>query len=300
MTKYLYIRSPILKILIGIGALLVAFVVIAMITVTEEPRMELQTQNWEARSIENGAALFANNCASCHGLDGKGLPGVAPALQSHYFFTKRLDDVGFAGSMEQYVALTVAAGRPSKTNTQWAQMMPTWGSTYGGPFRPDQVEQVTDYVLNWRDAALLQTAEEDPWQPFRDVSTPVEAQTIGDVVITETTATVIEGPRDPALLWSADPSNGMGCLGCHNLVEDQTASNRGPVGPHMGNLSERAGSSVPGEDAQTYVYNSIVNPNAHLVEGYVAGIMPQNFSDRMSEEEIRSLVDWLLDPNRSE
>jgi len=298
LTKYLYIRSPILKILIGIGALLFTFAVILLITLTEEPRMELQAQNWNARSIENGAALYANNCSSCHGADGKGLPGVAPALQSHYFFTQRLGDVGYAGSLESYVLLTVAAGRPSKTNTQWAQVMPTWGNTYGGPFRPDQVQQVTDYVLNFQDAALAQTAEEDPWQPFRDVAKAPEAQTIGDFVpvAAEEVAT---GPVGPAELWGAG-INGMACVGCHNLAADQTPDNRGPVGPNMKNLHERAGASVPGEDARTYVHNSIVNPNAHLVEGYLGGIMPQNFGERMSEEEISSLVDWLLDPNRVE
>ena len=39
-------------------------------------------------------------------------------------------------------------------------------------------------------------------------------------------------------------------------------------------------------------------PGAHVVESYVAGIMPANFTETMSEEEIRGLVAWLLDPNR--
>ena len=34
--------------------------------------------------------------------------------------------------------------------------------------------------------------------------------------------------------------------------------------------------------------------NAYVVEGYVAGIMPQNFSETMSEDEINGLVTWLL------
>ena len=55
--------------------------------VIEDPRMEAQTLNFAGRSIQNGAAIFANNCSSCHGPDGKGLPGVAPALHSKYFFT---------------------------------------------------------------------------------------------------------------------------------------------------------------------------------------------------------------------
>ena len=66
----------------------------------------------------------------------------------------------------------------------------------------------------------------------------------------------------------------------------------------MGNLPEEAATFVPGEDAETYVHNSIVNPNAYIVEGYMAGIMPQNFGERMSEEEINAMVAWLLDPNR--
>ncbi len=298
MTKYLYIRSPILKILIGIASLLIAFVVIFLTTITEDPRMALQTMNWEARSIENGAELYVGNCASCHGPDGKGLPGVAPALQSHYFFTERIKDVNYLGSLESYVLLTVAAGRPSKTNTQWAQIMPTWGNTYGGPMRPDQVQQVSDYVMNFRDAALAQSAEEDPWQPFRDVSKAPEAQTIGDFV-PAAPVEVSTGPRSPAELWGAGV-NGMACLGCHNLDQDQTADNRGPVGPNMKNLYERAGSVVPGMDAETYVYTSIVDPDSHLAEGYVGGLMTPNFAERMSEEEINSLVAWLLDPNREE
>ncbi len=90
----------------------------------------------------------------------------------------------------------------------------------------------------------------------------------------------------------------MGCSGCHNLDQPQTADNRGPVGPNMGNLPENAATRVAGEDAVTYVHNSIVNPNAHVADGYMGGIMPQNFAERMSEEEINALVEWLLDPNR--
>jgi hypothetical protein len=66
----------------------------------------------------------------------------------------------------------------------------------------------------------------------------------------------------------------------------------------MGNLYETAGTRVPGEDAQTYVHNSIANPGAYVVESYTPGIMPADFAQKMSEEEIQSLVDWILDPNR--
>ena len=49
---YLYIKSPIAKIAIGILALVVTLAVLGGIIVTEVPRMEAQTANWNGRSIE--------------------------------------------------------------------------------------------------------------------------------------------------------------------------------------------------------------------------------------------------------
>jgi mono/diheme cytochrome c family protein len=289
----LYVKSPILKITLGILLALGAIVLMLLVLLTEEARMEAQTASWEGRRIENGADLYYNNCKSCHGPDGRGLPGVGPALNSHYFFTQRAGDVGWAGSLHDYVELTVAAGRPSKTNTQWAAVMPTWGNTYGGPMREDQVRAVTAYVMNWEQAALQQTAEQDPWQPFLDVAKPASQQSIqpGEAV-EEEPAAATEGPRDPETLFTV-----MGCAGCHNLQEAQTANNRGPIGPHLGNLEETALQRVAGMSAEEYVHESIVAPNAFVVQGYPSGIMPQDYGRRMSEEEIQAMVAWLLGGN---
>ena len=289
--RFLYVRSALAKLILSILAIMVAVAVVLFQGVIEEQRMAAQTDNWDGRSVQNGAAIYANNCASCHGPDGKGLPGVAPALHSRYFFTQRLTDLGYTGSLEDYVALTVAAGRPNNKNSQWAQMMPTWSSEYGGPFRGDQVRDVAKFVVNWEGDALTQTKETDPWQPFQNAPT-VDIYGDGATIVTEATPEAT-GPRSPQELFAA-----MGCVGCHNLNAPQDAQNRGPVGPNMGNLHETAGTKVPGEDAPTYVHNSIVNPNDFVNEGYTAGIMPQNFTEKMSEEEIQSLVDWILDPNR--
>lgn len=286
-----FIKSPILKIVLGILASLIAIALVLIVLLTEETRMEAQTASWAGREIENGAAIFANNCASCHGPDGRG--GAGPALNSHYFFTDtgRLADVGWSGTLYDYVELTVAGGRPSKTDAQWSVIMPTWGQSYGGPLRGDQVEAVTAYVVNWRDSALAQTAEEDPWIPFQDVSKPASQQSIDPPPLEEgeENAEMSEGPRDPETLFTS-----MGCQGCHNLAEPQTADNRGPVGPNMANLAENAETRVEGLSAAEYVHQSIVEPNAHIVDGYQSGLMPQNLAEKMSEEEINSLVEWLL------
>ena len=84
----------------------------------------------------------------------------------------------------------------------------------------------------------------------------------------------------------------MACAGCHKLGTVGV----GVTGPDLNQLPQVAGTRVPGEDAETYVYNSIVTPSAHVTEGFPDNVMPHDFPDRMSDEQIRSLVTWLLVP----
>ena len=165
--------------------------------------------------------------------------------------------------------------------------------------RGDQVVEVTKYVLNYRESALAQTPEEDPFQPFQDVKKPVGEQSLAVLMGAEPPApaeaapTVEGGVRAPADLFTA-----MTCSVCHMLDQPQDAATRGPVGPNMGNLADHAGTRVAGLSAEEYVYQSITEPGAFVVESYTAGIMPADFTTKMSDEEIRGLVAWLLDPNR--
>lgn len=307
----LYVRSPLAKIFLGVAGAMLSVVLTVFQFSIEETRMKAQEDNWNGRSIEKGAELFSNNCSNCHGADGRGLPNVAPAIHSKYFFTQRIVDVGWAGSLHDFVELTIAGGRPSKVGAQWAQMMPTWSNHFGGPLRDDQVQHLVNFVLNWEADAITQTAAEDPFQCFRNAPTrPLEGDKSPEALGIKTctadgvavmpgeapptpTPAAATGPRPPQQLFTA-----MGCSGCHKLDQDQTADNIGQPGPNMRNLPETAGQNVPGEDAATYVHNSIVDPTAFVHPGYVGGIMPGNFKDQMSAEEIDSLVAWLLDPNR--
>ena len=299
----LYTRSPIAKVMWGILTSLIGIIALLLVLVSEVPRMEAQTTNWEGRSIENGATLFDGNCATCHGPNGEGLLGRAPGLNSYYFFTStgRLADVGWVGSLEDYVQLTIAAGRPSKTDSQWPEIMPTWAGQFGGPLRGDQVEDLTAYVMNWQESALAQTPEEDPFQPFDDVIKPVEFQNTAFLFLSEEEQTAAleeykaRSIRAPEELWQSEA-----CFACHNLAvrqEDEPGLN----GPNMADLFERAGSRVDGLTAEEYVYQSIVDPASFVVLTYEdVGQMPQNFAEKLSEEEIQGLVAWLLDPERDQ
>lgn len=297
----LYTRSPIAKIMWGIVSSLVGIIVLLMVLVSENPRMEAQTINWEGRSIENGAKLFADNCLICHGPNGQGILGKGPALNSYYFFTEtgRLKDVDWTGTLEDYVKLTIAAGRPSKVESQYPEVMPTWGGQFGGPMRGDQVVDLTLYVMNWEESALAQTPDEDPFQPFEDVIRLVEFQNTAFILMSEEEqAAALEEYRSrffrsPQTIWESEA-----CFACHNLEVNQV-DYAGQNGPNFADLHERAGSRVADMTAEEYVYESIVSPRAFIVETYEeVGQMPQNFAEKLSEDEIQALVAWLLNPDR--
>ncbi len=83
----------------------------------------------------------------------------------------------------------------------------------------------------------------------------------------------------------------QGCGACHTLAD---AGAEGQVGPDLDGIGERAGERVPGMDAPAYIRQSILDPNANVVEGFPEGVMPQDFAERLSDEEINALVQYLL------
>lgn len=98
-------------------------------------------------------------------------------------------------------------------------------------------------------------------------------------------------PRTPG---TADPSRGRelfiqrGCGTCHAL---QAAGTTGTVGPNLNGIGSRAGERKPGMSAEEYLRESIVNPNAYVVEGY-SPAMPINLIT--SQQDMDDLVAFLL------
>jgi len=103
-------------------------------------------------------------------------------------------------------------------------------------------------------------------------------------------------PEDfAAALAAADPSRGEsialanGCVGCHAV--DPAMVMTGPTWHYMG---DTAANRQAGVSPANYIYTSIVAPNAYITPGYNSGIMPQNYADIISQEDLASLVAYLL------
>lgn len=114
---------------------------------------------------------------------------------------------------------------------------------------------------------------------------------------------VVQGPEFET--WLQDESAGCtlddaacgarwaqvyGCVACHSQNGDSG------VGPtwlglfgHTVTLSD--GSSVTADEA--YIQKSIMDPNIQVVEGFQPGVMPQNFTDILTEEQIKQLTAFI-------
>jgi cytochrome c oxidase subunit 2 len=73
------------------------------------------------------------------------------------------------------------------------------------------------------------------------------------------------------------------CGSCHRLAD---AGTQGEVGPDLDKV-------LVGKNAD-FIHESIVNPNAEIASGYQPDVMPGNFGDVLTEQQLTSLVDYLV------
>jgi mono/diheme cytochrome c family protein len=146
--------------------------------------------------------------------------------------------------------------------------MPAWSEEYGGPLRADQIHDIAQFIMNW------------------------EATALGDVVI-ESLPTPTPRPEeaDDPVARGLVVYNERGCFACHT-IEGISA---GLVGPNLTQIGTDAASRIPDLTAEEYIRQSILDPNAFVVEGFTApSAMPANFGDLISPEQLDDLVAFLL------
>jgi cytochrome c oxidase subunit II len=74
------------------------------------------------------------------------------------------------------------------------------------------------------------------------------------------------------------------CGSCHALADADTTQQIGP------DLDQ----ALQGKDAE-FIRESILNPDAQIAEGFNAGLMPKTYGEVMSDAQLDSLVEYLLD-----
>ncbi len=100
---------------------------------------------------------------------------------------------------------------------------------------------------------------------------------------------IASAPKDPVLIGQQLASL-FGCAVCHSIDGSKKV---GPTWLHLYN------SSVPLSDGtkviadQTYLNNSIVNPNLQIVAGFSPNVMPATFAQALTQTQIQNLIAYI-------
>ncbi len=78
------------------------------------------------------------------------------------------------------------------------------------------------------------------------------------------------------------------CAACHSFGPDTII-----VGPSLASIATVAATRQPGQDARSYLMNSIMRPGDYLVEGF-QDLMPKDLGKSLSGEEIDAVIAYLL------
>jgi len=84
-----------------------------------------------------------------------------------------------------------------------------------------------------------------------------------------------------------------GCGECHTLADAKSTAS---IGPGLDDLAAEAAKNGKQDDQspEEYVKTSIEDPSAFVVGKFEDGIMPGDYGDRLSPEEVDTLVKYLL------
>lgn len=273
------------SILLGLVLTVVTIALIVVASRWEEQRMTNTVLAQDARAIEQGADLYAENCRTCHGPQGEGVGEMGPPLNDEHFFTERLAEVGWTGTLEEYVLTTTSAGRVTSTRPLYAGdgvvVMTAWGQEHGGPLRPDEIQSVTNFVLNWEATAMGEYEIAPLPTPTPNAAQQSESIARGEQLFVD-----------------------LGCAGCHALegidaaarvaeaAESESEDSEDVVaGPALDGIGAAAEERVPGQGGREYVRNAVLAPSEHVAEGYEE---PGECSALLSEAQMTDLVNFVM------
>lgn len=216
---------------------------------------------------------------------------------------ERLAQAGWEGTLDSYIYTTLVHGRPGTSAVWGGNLMAAWSQTAGGPLRDDEIGYLVDYITNWQqseytvddllavnqysklkaDAALVGSGE--PENP------PIGT----DVASIMTAIEGLEG--DPArgeAIYNGQERTQLraqlGCAGCH------AGGAQAPATEEQWSLINNERLSEPQFDVYTpeqYIAESIVLPNAYVVDGYNSGVMPQLYGDQISAQDLVDIIAYV-------
>ena len=124
-------------------------------------------------------------------------------------------------------------------------------------------------------------------------ATPKASPTPAATIPPPATATATPNSA-PAQLTGAELGKSLsprnGCTACHSIDGSPLV---GPTWQGLFGKEELLADGTAVRVDEAYLRESIVDPEAKIVKGFVGGIMPPDFGDKLSAEEIDSIVAYI-------
>jgi mono/diheme cytochrome c family protein len=217
------------------------------------------------------------------------------AAQVGYDPTKpdRLKNLGWGGGLRNFVYTTLIHGRPL-SGEYWpsGNPMPAWSQLAGGPLRLDQIDDLTNFVLNYDKGENWTVEDLNAVRQFALVPSLGGGSSAPDQPV----GTDVQAAYDQVKALAGDPNNGeqlytqLACAGCHvaGVVGPKTEGTWTRV--ETIRLKDPKFASWTGEE---YIADSILNPNDYIVPNFQPNLMPQNFGTRIDAQQLADLIAFL-------
>lgn len=234
-----------------------------------------------SRDPEDGEILFNTQqtsigfaCSTCHHVDSE-QQLIGPGLLN---IKDRADTRVEGQSRAEYIYISITNPNDYVVEGFTEGVMPqTWLDVYSDT----EIFDIVAYLLTLEEEsdalAEIDTSEDNTVSPPADTTTII---TLPDTADSEHGSELFE-------TFQADA--GFACSTCHRADSEDRL-----IGPGLLNVGSRADSRVDGQLALDYIYTSIMNPSAFVVPDYPDGLMPANWAEIYTEEELYDIIAYLL------
>jgi mono/diheme cytochrome c family protein len=232
-------------------------------------------------SIMRGKNLYANFCYPCHGKTGLGngendatgkpLPGKPLNTAANKYETLKEDPSALA-TREAFIELTIERGH---ANPPPNYSMPAWAQSEGGPFNPEQVNQLVTFIMR---------GTEDDWADIVNIRTHLDGVENADVV----------PPPPPPPASGADLAQQY-CVTCHSFTDGKPSTvPQAPVLAHYGSqgpINDENKAAKARGDAD-WLFHWISNA-PKVKPGVIMPVWLNTEGGQLDEASIRLLVTYL-------
>jgi mono/diheme cytochrome c family protein len=232
-------------------------------------------------AIHRGKNLYANFCYPCHGklglgngetdVNGKPLPGKPLNIAANKYETLK-EDPSALKTREDFIRLTITRGH---ANPPPSYSMPAWGQSEGGPFNPEQVNQLVTFIMRGTD---------QDWADIVNIRTHLDGVTNADV-----------SPPPPPPPPSGAELAQQYCVTCHSF--DPNKPSTVPQAPNLGHYGTEGPINAENKAAKArgdadWLFHW-VSDAPKIKPGVIMPIWLNTDGGPLDEQSIRLLVTYL-------